>query len=87
VKELSVRVTQKIPINDVDGKPLVIEEQSNIWKEHFQATPNCPEPHNIHDFGNLQGDELNIDERETTPEEEYRVIKKIKNLKGPGIYG
>jgi len=68
LKELSRKLTQKIPINDVDGKPLKsFEEQSNRWKVHFQAILNCPEPDNIHDFGDLHGDELNIKEGEIHP--------------------
>jgi len=86
VKELSGKITQKIPINDVDASLKSLEEQSNRWKEHFQAILNCPEPDYTHDFGDLQGDELNI-EGEIAPEEVYRVIKKMKNGKAPGIDG
>jgi len=58
VKELSERATQKIPINDVYGKPLKsFEEQSNRWKEHFHAILICPKSDNIHEIGDLQGDE------------------------------
>ena len=88
VKELSGKTTQKLPINDADGKPVKsFAEQAERWKQHFQAILNCQEPDNIHDFSNVQVEELAIEDGEITTDEVLRVIKKMKNGKSSGLDG
>ena len=88
VKELSGKTAQKLPINGADGKPLKsFAEQAERWKEHFQTILNCDEPDNIHDFSNVQVDELKIEEGEITTDEVLRVIKELKNGKSSGVDG
>ena len=88
VKELSGKATQKLPINDANGKPLKTqEEQANRWKEHFQAVLNCSEPNDNQDLDTGCGEKLKIEDGDITIEEVIRAIKKLKNGKSAGVDG
>jgi len=88
VKELSGKATQKLPINDADGKPLKTqEEQAKRWKEHFQTILNCNEPDDIQDLNTGYTKTLNIEVGDITTEEVIRAIKKLKNGKSAGVDG
>ena len=89
VKELSGKVTQRVPIRDANGNSLrTHEEQTRRWKEHFSAVLNCQEPETIHDFSldtPLQTMDANL--REITEEEVKRSINRLRNGKSAGIDG
>ena len=88
MKELSGKATQKLPINDANGKPLKTqEEQANRWKEHFQAVLNCSEPNDNQDLDTGCGEKLKIEDGDITIEEVIRAIKKLKKGKSGGVDG
>jgi hypothetical protein len=88
LKDLSGKMSPKVPINGADGKPLKSqEEQAKRWKEHFQTVLNCPEPDILHDFSGDSINDLGIDTSAITKDEVAKVIKKLKNGKSAGVDG